>query len=97
MSWLDLPQTKLHPIEKLLVSIHRPLGITLKLSRGVSGTDGMIGHIITFAHQGPETILNVLPSIDYDMIRRIDVQFIGRRGMPENVATFLCHLPAATV
>ncbi len=31
------------------------------------------------------------------MIRWIDVQFIGRRGMPENVATFLRHVPAATV
>ncbi len=50
MSWLDLPQTKLYPIEKLLISIHRPLAITLKLCWGGSGPDGMIRHAITFAH-----------------------------------------------
>jgi hypothetical protein len=34
MSRLDLPQTKLYPIKKLLISIHWPLAITLKLSWG---------------------------------------------------------------
>jgi hypothetical protein len=37
----------------------------------------MIGHAITFAHRGPETIMNVLPSIDDDIMNCIDVQFIG--------------------
>ncbi len=77
MSWLDLPRTKLYPIKKLLISIHRPLAITLKLSWGGLGPDGMIVHAITFAHRGPETIMNILLSIDDDIIHCIDVQFIG--------------------
>ena len=87
----------LYPIEKLLVSRHRPLAVTLKLSCGGSGHDGIIGHMITFAHRGPESFLSVLPTIDNDLINRIQVTFVGRRGMPEDVATFLRHCPAATV
>jgi hypothetical protein len=41
--------------------------------------------------------VNVLPSIDDDIINSIDVQFIDCCGMPENVATFLHHVPAGTV
>jgi hypothetical protein len=78
MSRLDLSQTKLYPIEKLLISIHWPLAITLELSRGGSGPHGMIDHAITFAHWGPETIMNVLPSVDDDIINHIDVQFISQ-------------------
>jgi hypothetical protein len=97
MSWLDLPQTKLYPIKKLLISIHWPLAIMLKLSWGGSGPDGMIGYVITFALCGPETIMNDIPSIDDDIINHLDVQFIDCHGIPENVATFLHHVLAATV
>ncbi len=38
---------QLHPIELLLIARHWPLAITLKLSHGGSGTDGMIGHCIS--------------------------------------------------
>jgi hypothetical protein len=54
----------------------------------------MIGHTITFAHRGPETVMNVFPSVDDDIINCIDVQFIGQHGMPEDLAIFLCHVPA---
>ena len=48
---------QLHPIELLLIARHRPLAITLKLSHGGSGPDGMIGHCISFAQRGPESFL----------------------------------------
>ena len=67
---------QLHPIELLLVTRHWPLTITLRLSRGGSGPDGMIGHCISFAHKGPESFLTVLPSIDNDLFNRIDVTFM---------------------
>jgi hypothetical protein len=73
MSRLDSLQTKLYPIKKLLISIHWPLAITLKLSRGGSDPDGMIGRAITFAHQGPETIMNVIPSINDDITHSLRV------------------------
>ena len=43
---LDLPD--IYPIEKLLIARHCPLAITLKLSRGGSGPDGMLGHVCWF-------------------------------------------------
>ena len=52
----------------------------------------MIGHAITFAHCRPESLIPVLPTIDDDIINRIQVTFVGPRGMPENVATFLLHV-----
>jgi hypothetical protein len=88
---------QLHPIELLLIARHRPLAITLKLSHEGSGPDGMIGHCISFAHRGPESFLTVLPSIDNDLFNHIDVTFMGRRNMPEDVATFLRHVPKANV
>ena len=81
----------------LLIARHRPLAVTLKLSRGGTGPDGMIGHAITFAHRRSESLIPVLPTIDDDIINRIQDTFVGRRGMPENVATFLLHVPAANV
>ena len=83
--------------EKLLIARHCPLAITLKLSRGGTGPVGMIGHAITFAHCGPESLIPVLPTIDDDIRNRIQVMFVGRHGMPENVANFLLHVPAANV
>ncbi len=77
MTPLDLPQNKLYPIKKLLISIHWPQAITLKLSWGGSGPDGMIGPATTSAYCRPETIMNVLPSVDDDVINCIDVQFIN--------------------
>ncbi len=88
---------QLHPIELLLIARHQPLAITLKLSHRGSGPDGMIGHCISFAHKGPESFLTVLPSIDNDLFNRIVVTFMGHRNMPEDVATFLCHVPKANV
>jgi len=88
---------QLYPIELLLIARHRPLAITLKLSRGGSGPDGMIGHCISFAQRGPESFLTVVPSIDNDLFNRIVVTFMGRRNMPEDVATFLRHVPTANV
>jgi hypothetical protein len=38
----------IYPIEKLLIARHCPLAITLKLSRGGSGPDGMLGHVCWF-------------------------------------------------
>ena len=90
-------QDELTPIEKLLIARHRPLAVTLKLSRGGTGPDGLIGHSITFAHRGPESLIPVLPTIDDDIRNLIHVTFVGHRGMPENVATFLLHVPAANV
>ncbi len=57
----------------------------------------MIGHAITFAHCGPESLIPVLPTIDDDFRNRIQVTFVGRRGMPENFATFLLQVPAANI
>ncbi len=88
---------QLHPIELLLIARHRPLAITLELSHGGSGMDGMIGHCISFAHKGPESFLSVMPSVDNDLFNRIDVKFMGQPNMPENVATFLRHVPKANV
>jgi hypothetical protein len=34
------------------------------LSPGGTGPDGYIGHIITFVHRGPETLLTTLPHVD---------------------------------
>jgi len=88
---------QLHPIELLLISRHRPLAITLKLSHGGSGPDGMIGHCISFAQRGPESFLTVMPSVDNDLFNRIVVTFMGRRNMPEDIATFLRLVPTANV
>jgi hypothetical protein len=90
-------QDELTPIEKLLIARHRPLAVTLKLSRGGIGPDGMIGHAITFSQQGPESLIPVLPNIDDDMRNCIHVTCVSRCGMPENFATFLLHVPAANV
>ena len=90
-------QDELTPIEMLLIARHRPLAVTLKLSKGGTGPDGMIGHAITFAQRGPQSLIPVLPTIDDDIRNRVHVTFVGRRGMPENVATFLLHVPAANV
>ena len=90
-------QDELTPIEKLLIARHCPLAVTLKLSRGGTGPDGMIGHAITFAQRGPQSLFPVLPTIDDDMRNCMHVTFVGSRGMPENVATFLLHVPAANV
>jgi hypothetical protein len=57
----------------------------------------MIGHCISFAQRGPESFLTLLPSIDNDLFNRIVVTFMGRRNMPEDVATFLRHVPTANV
>jgi hypothetical protein len=91
------PLPELNPIEKLLIARHRPLAVTLKLSPGGTGPDGYIGHIITFVHRGPETLLTTLPCVDNDIIARIHVQFIGQRGLPEDTNTFLRHVPEACV
>ena len=91
----DLPE--LTPIEKLLIARHRQLAVTLKLSPGGTEPDGFIGHIITFVHRGPETLLTTLPNVDDDLIDSITVQFIGRKNLPENTNTFLRHVPAARV
>jgi len=90
-------QDELTPIEMLLIARHRPLAVTLKLSKGGTGPDGMIGHAITFAQRGPQSLIPVLPTIDDDLRNRMHVTFVGRRGMPENVATFLLHVPSANV
>ena len=90
-------QDELTPIEKLLIARHCPLAVTLKLSRGGTGPDGMIGHAITFAHCRPESLIPLLPTIDDDIRNHIQVTFVGCCGMPENVATFLLHVPAANV
>ena len=55
-SRVNLPE--LFPIEKLLIARHRQLAVTIKLSPGGSEPDGYTGHLITFVHQGPETIIN---------------------------------------
>ncbi len=90
-------QDELTQIEKLLIARHCPLAVTLKLSRGGTGPDGMIGHAITFTHHGPESLISVLSTIN-DYIRNcIQITFVGRCGMPENVATFLLHVPSANV
>ena len=91
----DLPE--LTPIEKLLIARHRQLAVTLKLSPGGTEPDGFIGHIITFVHRGPETLLTTLPNVDDDLIDRITVHFIGRKNLPEDTNTFLRHVPAARV
>ena len=57
----------------------------------------MIGHCISFAQRGPESFLTVMPSIDNDLFNRIVVTFMGRRNMPEDVATFLRLVPTANV
>ena len=57
----------------------------------------MIEHSISFAHKGPESFLTVLPSIDNDLYNRIVVTFMGRCNMPEDVATFLRHVPKSNV
>jgi hypothetical protein len=67
------------------------------LSPGGTGPDGYIGHIITFVHRGPETLLTTLPHVDNDINARIHVQFIGQRGLPEDTNTFLRHVPEACV
>jgi hypothetical protein len=90
-------QDELTPIEMLLITRHRPLAVTLKLSRGRTGTDGMIGHAITFAHRGPESLIPVLQTIDDDFRNCIQVTFLGHCGMPENVATVLLQVPAVNV
>ena len=41
--------------------------VTVKLSPGGTGPDGYIGHIITFVHRGPETLLTTLPCVDNDI------------------------------
>jgi hypothetical protein len=94
---MNEPLPELNPIEKLLIARHRPLAVTLKLSPGGTGPDGYIGHIITFVHRGPETLLTTLPRVDNDINARIHVQFIGRRGLPEDTNTFLRHVPEACV
>jgi hypothetical protein len=94
---INVPLPELNPIERLLIARHRPLAVTLKLSPGGTGPDGFIGHIITFVHRGPETLLTTLPLVDDDIIARIHVQFIGRRGLPEDLITFLRHCPDACV
>ena len=67
------------------------------MSPGGTGPNGFIGHIITFVHRGPETLLTTLPHVDNDMVDRIHVHFIGRRGLPEDTTTFLQHVPEACV
>jgi hypothetical protein len=44
---------------------------------------------LEFVHRGSETLLTTLPCVDTDIIDRVQVQFIGRRGLPEDANTFL--------